>query len=175
MRNFRKVIAVFILITFVLTTILTQYSTAYAKSDIKPNNLYKASPREIIVKYKNDSKRDTVKASTKKKLKLSTLKMKKRLKKSKSEVLEIGQNDDINKVMKDLKANPEVEYVQPNYVLTTSTFPSDQGFSQQWGLYNSGQVIDGQAGLSGVDINVLQAWDITQGSINSSWGNGQRH
>lgn len=42
--------------------------------------------------------------------------------------------------------------------------PSDDGFKQQWGLQNSGQIVSGQVGTTGIDINILNAWNITKGS-----------
>lgn len=39
-------------------------------------------------------------------------------------------------------------------------------FNKQWGLYNYGQEINNKKGIAGVDINVLNAWEITKGSAN---------
>lgn len=35
---------------------------------------------------------------------------------------------------------------------------------EQWALHNTGQVIKDEVGVSGIDINVLEAWEITKGS-----------
>lgn len=40
----------------------------------------------------------------------------------------------------------------------------------QWGLLNVGQEIDGIKGLSGFDINILKAWEVTTGDINTLVG-----
>lgn len=37
-------------------------------------------------------------------------------------------------------------------------------FEKQWGLYNDGQEINGQKGITGIDINILKAWSLTRGS-----------
>lgn len=79
------------------------------------------------------------------------------------EFLELDQTVDINQVINELKKNQDVEYAHPNYKLFTNALPNDQQFSQQWGLLNSGQVISGQAGTPGIDINILEAWNITKG------------
>ena len=41
---------------------------------------------------------------------------------------------------------------------------SDPLFSQQWGLRNTGQVVDGQAGVAGADIEAPDAWALARGS-----------
>ncbi|MEA5464589.1 S8 family serine peptidase [Leptothoe sp. PORK10 BA2] len=67
-----------------------------------------------------------------------------------------------------LKANPLVEYVEPNYKLSvtgtaTSTqptaTPNDPGYNQLWGLHNTGQT----GGLRDSDIDAPEAWDIVRG------------
>lgn len=60
-------------------------------------------------------------------------------------------------------ASPDVEFVEPNYMLRTQAFPADPLFDQQWGLYNSGQFIGGYAGTAGADLDAPQAWDIATG------------
>jgi subtilisin family serine protease len=62
------------------------------------------------------------------------------------------------------KAHPDVEYAEPNYIVKASAIPNDARFGEQWGLHNTGQVINGSAGKSGADINAPEAWDILQGS-----------
>ncbi|MGC4087609.1 MAG: S8 family serine peptidase [Polyangiaceae bacterium] len=49
--------------------------------------------------------------------------------------------------------------------------PSDPGFSQQWSLRNTGQLVSApsgnpvsQTGARGVDINATKAWDLSQGA-----------
>jgi len=62
------------------------------------------------------------------------------------------------------KAHPDVEYAEPNYIVKASAIPNDARFGEQWGLHNTGQVINGSAGKAGADINAPGAWDILQGS-----------
>ena len=162
MRKIRTFLAGLILVAFFTTTIFSQYIAARPEDGTSGANDPKA--REIIVKYKNQSKSEAVKANAKKKAKLSRLKLKRKLKSTRVEVLEIGQKDDMGAVLKELNSSPEVAYAQPNYKLTTGAFPSDTYFNEQWGLYNNGQTVGGQAGLEGVDVNALQAWTLTQGS-----------
>ena len=52
-------------------------------------------------------------------------------------------------ITEQLKAEPAIEYAQPNYVYYALGIPNDPGFSQQWGL---------------TKVRAPQAWDVTKGS-----------
>jgi hypothetical protein len=45
----------------------------------------------------------------------------------------------------------------PDYKLNISSYEDEESFSNQWGLKNSGQIINKNKGKSGVDINVKNA------------------
>ncbi len=60
------------------------------------------------------------------------------------------------------RADPNVQYAEPNYVVTALATPDDPGFSLLWGLNNSGQTL----GTPGAAIKAPPAWDITTGSAN---------
>lgn len=73
-----------------------------------------------------------------------------------------------------LRADPNVEYAEPNYVLTAHgteitppqsilLSPNDTSFGNLWGLQNTGQFL-GQTGISGVDISATSAWNLSTGS-----------
>jgi hypothetical protein len=55
-----------------------------------------------------------------------------------------------------LKTYPEVEYVEPDYILTASSVPNDPSFASQWGLLNQG--------TPGADIGASSAWNVSTGS-----------
>jgi len=63
-----------------------------------------------------------------------------------------------------LKNDPNVEFVEPNYIRKLFLIPNDPFFSQQWGLNNTGQSIRGKIGTPDADIDAIEAWDITTGS-----------
>lgn len=58
-----------------------------------------------------------------------------------------------------LKDNPQVEYVEPNYIGYIDVIPNDTYFNILWGMHNTGQ--DG--GTPDADIDAVQAWDISTG------------
>ena len=70
----------------------------------------------------------------------------------------------VQSVIGEYKAVPEVEYAEPNYyrylmsLPANPVFPSDPLFSEQWGLHNTGQTIEGVAGTVDADIDAPEAW-----------------
>jgi subtilisin family serine protease len=63
-----------------------------------------------------------------------------------------------------LAANPDIEYVEPNYIVRAVAQPDDPQFPQLWGLLNTGQTINGTAGTPGADIHAAEAWNLSVGS-----------
>lgn len=63
-----------------------------------------------------------------------------------------------------LVQHPSVEYAEPNYIREPSKLPNDIHFNQLWHLDNTGQTINGLAGLRGADIDARAAWNIETGS-----------
>lgn len=60
-------------------------------------------------------------------------------------------------LLDEFKADPNVLYVSPNYVIRLlMRTPNDPRFSEQWGLYNTGQT----GGSGGADISATLAWDL---------------
>jgi subtilisin family serine protease len=64
-----------------------------------------------------------------------------------------------------LRIEPDVEYVEPNYVLRIHNDPNDPMFNSLWGLFNNA-VSPPQpgGGVAGADIDAPAAWDISTGS-----------
>ncbi|NNC65873.1 MAG: S8 family serine peptidase [Gammaproteobacteria bacterium] len=58
-----------------------------------------------------------------------------------------------------LANNPNVEYVEPDYIVQAVAAPNDTYFDLQWGLDNQGQEIQGNIGTPGADIDMLDAWN----------------
>lgn len=100
--------------------------------DISPREL--KEQKEIIIKYKDLNKALSIRSKIKNELQLSKLHLKNRIKNQKLEIVEIGYNDDINKVLNTLNNDKSIEYAQPNYLLSLNSIPSDQLFSEQWAL-----------------------------------------
>jgi hypothetical protein len=64
----------------------------------------------------------------------------------------------------ELSARPDVEYAEPNFIVHVITVPNDPSFGSLWGLQNTGQTVQGIAGMPGADISAVSAWSISTGS-----------
>jgi subtilisin family serine protease len=59
-----------------------------------------------------------------------------------------------------LGEDPNIEYIEPNFtVSTTTTIPNDPRFEQLWGLNNTGQT----GGIADADIDAPEDWDFRTG------------
>src|SRR5438128_7703050 len=80
-------------------------------------------------------------------------------------VLNVGADTDLDAALKELRARPDIEYAEPNFLIEpASIVPSDPRFFDQWGLKNYGFLIDGNSATPGADTHVTDAWEITKGS-----------
>ena len=57
-------------------------------------------------------------------------------------------------------AEPDVEYAEPNFIVSILATPNDPRFGELWGLHNTGQT----GGTPDTDIDAPEAWDIATGS-----------
>lgn len=166
MSKYKKLIARLLVAIFIFTNVLICISPVYAAPKDKVKK--KKNKVEVIVKYKNEQKAQETNANIKNKLKLKKMEKKRKMKTIPVEVYEISENDDINTVVQQLMADPNVEYAQPNYELYTSNTGNivitDPRFGDQWALSNTGQMMDMKNGTPGMDINIMNAWTVTEGS-----------
>ncbi|HZR26542.1 MAG TPA: S8 family peptidase [Vicinamibacterales bacterium] len=81
-----------------------------------------------------------------------------------------SQSLDADDLVATLEWHPDVEYVEPNYLIAAIALPNDPSFANLWGLFNSGQNVNGSTGISGDDIDAPTAWLVSTGSRNSVMG-----
>ncbi|MEM9102883.1 MAG: S8 family serine peptidase [Pseudomonadota bacterium] len=75
--------------------------------------------------------------------------------------INIDKSLSVEKAIEILKNDPNVQSVEPNYILNlANTSPDDSLFEQLWGLHNTGL----NSGVADADIDAIEAWDITRGS-----------
>jgi subtilisin family serine protease len=66
---------------------------------------------------------------------------------------------------RELEQLGSVVWAEPNLPVKGGAAASDDPyFDALWGLRNTGQVVEGEAGVPGVDVNALPAWDVTRGA-----------
>lgn len=102
---------------------------------------------QLIVKFKSTTE-------AKKLREKHSLKTNKKLNSIGAEVVNIPKGKNVQNLVKELKKDPSVEFVQPNYKYYTSSLPNDPYFSNLWGLNN-----DGTSGLEDIDIDYPEAID----------------
>jgi subtilisin family serine protease len=152
------------------TAAFTTIGNGFQTNDNTGNNTTssnkKIDKKQVIVKYRDVSKAEETKSKFASKKPSRKLISKKSFKNFKLETLEISEFEDVENIIKELQGDSNIEYAQPDYLLDINLFPQDERFAEQWALLNNGQTINGQVGISQIDINAVNAWDITKGSKN---------
>lgn len=160
----------FIIVSVLSSMLYTSMGTVQAEPDTSPVQETPKHHKQILVKYKNNEKSLAGKKELKTKLKLNKLDTKVKLRRSNVEVLQVGDNDDVNQTITELKKDPNVLFAQPDYKLNISSTSLDDRFDELWGLSNTGQQIGYQIGEAGVDIKAKDAWKVTQGQSSTLVG-----
>ena len=78
--------------------------------------------------------------------------------------LKVGADQTVDQALMAYRNDPNVEYVQPNYIYHLTAVPNDTQYGQLWAFKNTGQVISAGSyfpnfGTPGDDINIEKAWD----------------
>jgi subtilisin family serine protease len=70
----------------------------------------------------------------------------------------------VEQALEQARAQDTVETAEPNYLRSVSAVPSYTNFGKLWAFRNTGQAVNGVTGISGADIGVTGAWDMSTGS-----------
>ncbi len=177
-HKFKKIVALLGAI-FLASFGFFDYSIAAA------NNPAKQPLQKIGFRTGGTSKNDYVKGEVLVKYKSSAINLKKSSGSAKADKFESGQgfkklsefknlnvrllksDKSTSDMIKDLKNDPSVEYVEPDYTRHLDADPNDTYFTLQWALNNTGQAVNGKTGTSGDDIKAPAAWNIENSSASS--------
>jgi subtilisin family serine protease/fibronectin type 3 domain-containing protein len=144
----------------------TAKSTSKASSIKNDSKKLKERPKyvegELIVKFKTGTTSSAKQSLYTK----NSLKVKKTSKVTAADLVTLPKGANVDNAVKALKADKNVELVQPNYLYYPENISSDPMSSQLWGHENVGQEIYGIPGTEDIDIDVPEAWSITKGSAN---------
>ncbi len=66
---------------------------------------------------------------------------------------------DVQAMVAEYEADPNVEYAEPDYVGHGHYTPDDPSFGVQWGLCNTGSNPPGHPGTADADVDATEAWD----------------
>lgn len=87
------------------------------------------------------------------------------IKKSNISVLKIKKDESVEAVVERLKNDPNVEYVQPNFIYYPREInTNDTHRDYLWGLDNAGQEVNTVSGTQDADIDAPEAWEISEGN-----------
>ena len=75
-----------------------------------------------------------------------------------------SRSKNVQTLIRQLAARPDVLYAEPNYLLYTTLQPNDPLFPNLWNLLNVGQTVGGTPGTPGADIHATDAWDTAIGA-----------
>jgi len=70
--------------------------------------------------------------------------------------MELSGGDNISTKLAELRADPNVLYAEPDYIVRPNRTPNDPMFYRQWGLNNEN--------VGGGDVSAIEAWSQTTGS-----------
>jgi subtilisin family serine protease len=112
-------------------------------------------PGEILIKF-TPGARGLEKASAR--AQVNALKL--RTFRSGAEHWRLGPGQGVGRAVERLGRNPNVQYVEPNYILTADVIPNDPRFDELWGMRNTGQT----GGTADADIDADMAWGVSTGS-----------
>jgi len=113
-------------------------------------------PGEILVKFKVSA----TKASIRGLHAHTRSKQKKVFKKLKIHLIKLPEGTGIEEALQLYQQDPDVEYAEPNYIVSITATPDDTNYANLWGLHNTGQT----GGTADADIDAPEAWDLTTGS-----------
>ncbi len=188
MKLFKRSISAILVIAFLSTSVLSQL--AYASCISSNGNVLeqqklgsmerlqvkrklhlkqdKNKPTDqLIVKFKDESRAESVTQSVYRGLHLKKLSRVNKVNSTGLSVYKIDEPGRLDEIIDEFDKSEEVLYVQPNYRYQSVSVTSevyDPEFDSQWGLYNVGQAVCGQTGTPGMDIKAIDAWNITRGN-----------
>lgn len=81
-----------------------------------------------------------------------------------AQLVRVPENRSVEDAIAAYRDDPDVLYAEPNYLVHINGLPNDPALSEQWGLRNTGQVIEEQRGTAGADIDAALAWGRERGS-----------
>jgi len=110
---------------------------------------------ELLVKYKSTLSATAVNTS------LSKIKAEKIQKLRRLDIFRIKMPKTLklDNVLSGMQADPNIEFVEPNYIYQLSVIPNDPSFNELWGMHNTGQT----GGTADADIDAPEAWNLEQG------------
>ncbi len=126
---------------------------------------------EVLVKYKSDKiNLNTVfgKTAALNFISSNSLEKKEDLTEANMSLLKIKDDKTVEEKIAELKNDPNIEYIEPNYIKHYETINTDDTYKDLlWGLDNTGQSVNGVVGINDADIDGPEAWTITEATTSA--------
>lgn len=165
-KHLKHILAVFMVLTITTCSIfqldsksITVSANTSDDTNIQIEDVNQYDSNEIIVTYKDDI--DTSKIASV----LSSSSETTETLNDQSVLLSLDNENDLANAIEELSEDDSITSIQPNYTYELLDIPEDKYFTKQWGLYNNGTFVDEDktTAVSGIDINVTNAWDVFSG------------
>lgn len=163
-KNMYKFIRFFIIIALLFQCVLVGAEGIFDEEKMEIHKDIANRPQyvegEYIIKYK-----DRVSHYEKVKLyKNENINLVEALNETNADLVNIKSSFGLDRKVKRLQRNPDVEYIEPNYLYYSMEIPiNEPRFNELWGLKNTGQEINKTKGTEGIDIDILNAWEYIRG------------
>jgi len=127
---------------------------------------------EILVKYKNNKinlNTSSGRTAALNFIRAKSLEKKEDLRKINISILRIKDSKTVEEKVAELKNDPNIEYVEPNYKRYPADINTDDtNRALLWGLDNTGQPVNGVSGTLDADIDAPEAWAISEATTSAS-------
>ena len=155
----KKIIGIFIITVFILVPMAVANDADPVPAFVKaPTGDY--VPGELLIKYKPEVRSATA-AYYQTQYEVTTMKSFNAIG---VDHVKLPQTMTVEGALEVFQSDPNVEYAEPNYYQYATGTPNDALFGLLWGMHNTGQTVNGTAGIPDADIDAPEAWDITTGS-----------
>ncbi|MBU1327314.1 S8 family serine peptidase, partial [Patescibacteria group bacterium] len=126
---------------------------------------------EVLVKYKKNKINLNTSFGRKKALHLNyskSLESKTELKTTNVALLKVKDGKTVEEKIAELQNDPNIEYAEPNYKRYPATINTNDTYKGNlWGLDNTGQNVNGVSGTNDADMDIPEAWVISETATSS--------
>ena len=74
------------------------------------------------------------------------------------ELWSLPEDVSVEAAIQRLQDLPEIRFAEPNLTFSAAALPNDPRFPSQWGLHNTGRIVDGKTGDRDADVDAPEAW-----------------
>ena len=114
------------------------------------------APDRIIVKLEEEAPANAIASLNRR----NDARIEEKIPHSRVSVVDIPQDLSVTEAVERYESSPDVQYAEPDYLLSPDATPDDPRYSEQWALNNTGQL----GGTEEFDVDAPEAWEATVGT-----------